>query len=226
MRMALFFLLVTSGLASAQPFQPLFNGKDFDGFHAFARPLPDGTTPDAWKAWSIKDGVVTCSGLPVSCLATKAEYENFTLKLKWKYPADALTRVKRPNSGVLVHVNGPDKVWPLSYEVQLANGDAGDLWLQEDIDKKFPRLDVVKERHDPRQPRRFIRLGGEAKKLDKPLGEWNSLEIYSGNGMLTIFVNGVQANDATGGSLSRGRIGFQSEGVEIQFKDVEIKVFK
>jgi hypothetical protein len=208
----------------ADEFQPLLKGNDFEGWHAYARPLPDGTQPDPWSVWSIKDGVVTCTGKPVSFLATKKDYENYTLKVKWKYPADALTRVKRPNSGVLIHCNGPDKIWPYSLEIQLANGDAGDIWLQDDENKKFPTLDVVKERHDPKQPRRFVRMGGETRHFEKALGEWNQYEIKCQGGEVTVSVNGEKANHATDGSLKKGRIGFQAEGVEIQFKDIEIKM--
>ena len=167
-----------------------------------------------------------CTGKPNGFLATDNEYENYTLKVKWRYPADALTKVKRPNSGVLIHINGPDKVWPQSLEIQLANGDAGDIWLQEDVDKKFPTLDVEKSRHDPKQSRRYIRMGGIEKKFDKPLGEWNQYEITCKDGAITVSVNGVFANEAKGGSLKKGRIGFQAEGIDVEFKEIEIKLLK
>jgi hypothetical protein len=226
MRTVVFACLALPSFASGQDAKPLFNGKDFEGWHAHARPQSDGTKPDPWSAWGMKDGVVVCAGKPVGFLATKTEYEDYTLKLKWRFPADALDRVKRPNSGVLIHVNGPDKVWPLSLEVQLANGDAGDLWLQEDVDKKFPSLDVVKERHDTKQPRRFVRLGGDTKHYETKLGEWNDYEITCRGGEVTVSVNGQKANHATGGSLKKGRIGFQAEGVEIHFKDVTVTALK
>ena len=212
--------------APANDFVPLFNGKDLSGWTAFARSSTDNPKPDALKSWTVDNGVIHCSGKPTGFLATEREFENYTLRVKWKYSADALTRVKRPNSGVLIHIQGPDKVWPLSYEVQLANGDTGDIWLQEDIDKKFPSLEVEKSRHDPKQPRRFIRIGGVEKSYEKPLGEWNQYEITCRGGAITVRVNGVLANETKDGSLKKGRIGFQAEGIEIEFKDIEIQKLK
>lgn len=214
-------LFITSD-SRAEDFKPLFNGKDFSGWTAFAKPAADNSKPDAWKTWTVEKGTIRCIGKPNGFLATEKEFENYTIRFQWKYPSDALTRVKRPNSGVLIHIQGPDKVWPLSYEMQLANGDAGDLWLQEDSDKKFPTLDVEKSRHDPKQPRRFIRIGGIEKSYEKPLGEWNLSEITCRGGAITVRINGVLVNESKDGSLKKGRIGFQSEGVEIEFRDVEI----
>lgn len=219
-------ILFTSISAYAEDFTPLFNRKDFTGWHAYARPSTDDPKPDAWKTWKAEIGIVKCTGKPNGFLATEKEYENYTLKVKWRYSADALTKVKRPNSGVLIHINGPDKVWPLSLEIQLANGDAGDIWLQEDVDKKFPTLDVEKSRHDPKQSRRFIRMGGIEKKYDKPLGVWNQYEITCKDGAITVSVNGVLANEAKNGSLKKGRIGFQAEGIDVEFKEIEIKLNK
>jgi hypothetical protein len=212
--------------SQVQKFKPLFNENDFSGWTAFARPTTDNPKPDPWKTWTAGRGVIRCSGKPNGFLATEKEWENYTLRFKWKYPADALTRVKRPNSGVLIHINGPDKVWPFSYEMQLANGDAGDIWLQEDIAKKFPTLDVEKSRYDPQQARRFIRIGGIEKSYDKPLGEWNQCEITCRGGAITVRINDILANESTDGSLKRGRIGFQAEGVEIEFRDIEILSLK
>jgi hypothetical protein len=219
-----FAFVVSFAISSrADDFVPLFNGKDFTGWHAFARPTADDAKPDPWKTWTAANGILKCTGKPNGFLATEKEYSDYTLRLKWRYPADALTKVKRPNSGVLVHINGPDKVWPLSLEMQLANGDAGDMWLQEDVDKTFPTLVVDKARHDPTQPRRFIRMGGVEKKYDKPVGEWNSMEMECKAGTVKLTVNGYLANEATDGSLKKGRIGFQAEGIDVEFKEIEIK---
>lgn len=222
------FLLISisSSFSHAGDFTPLFNGKDFTGWHAYARPTKDDTMPDAWKTWKVENAIIKSTGKPNGFLATEKEFENYTLRLKWRYLDDALTKVKRPNSGVLIHINGPDKVWPLSLEMQLANGEAGDIWLQDDIDKKFPTLDVEQSRHDPKQSRRFIRMGGVEKKYDKPLGEWNQMEITCQNGSVKLSVNGYLANEAKNGSLKKGRIGFQAEGVEVEFKEIEIQVQK
>jgi hypothetical protein len=196
-------LFTIANPALATDFVPLFNGKDLSGWTAFVRPSVDIPKPDALKCWTVNQGVLHCTGKPTGFLSTDKEFENYTLRVKWKYPSDAFSRVKRPNSGVLIHINGSNKVWPLSYEVQLANGDAGDLWLQEDDYKKFPSLEVEKARHDPKQPRRFIRIGGIEKSFEKPLGEWNQTEITCRGGAINVHVNGVLVNETKDGSLKR-----------------------
>ena len=85
---------------------------------------------------------------------------------------------------------------------------------------------AIASRHDPKQPRRFIRIGGVEKSYEKPLGEWNQYEITCRGGAITVRVNGVLANETKDGSLKKGRIGFQAEGVEIEFKDIEIQKLK
>ena len=55
------------------------------------------------------------------------------------------------------------------------------------------------------------------------VGEWNTTEAICQDGMITSKVNGTQV--ATGkGELMEGQIGLQSEGAEIHFKNIKIKV--
>jgi len=49
-------------------------------------------------------------------LITETEHENYVLKLKWRYPKD----LKAGNSGVLVHCQKENKVWPVCVESAVA----------------------------------------------------------------------------------------------------------
>ncbi len=218
--------LLLSVLAVAVPvaaadFVPLFNGKDTTGWTATLRPPKDkpDAKPDPKDTWSVEDGVLVCTGKPNGYLATAKEYGDYTLKLKWRYPADA----KAPNSGVLLHLTGPDKVWPNSVEVQLKHGFAGDFWRNADADGKVPALDVDAKRKDAadKTDRHFLRLAGTD--FEKPLGEWNECEITCAGGAITVTVNGKKANEATGGGLKAGRIALQSEGSAVEFRDIAIR---
>ncbi len=219
------FLSFTSCVVAADtaPVKPLFNGKDLTGWTTYLRPTKDDATPAPKKTWSIVDGTIVCTGKPNGFLATEAEYENYTLRLQWRYPATA----KAGNSGVLLHVNGPDAVWPHSIEAQLKSGTAGDLWLNADKDRVYPKIDVEASRKDAanKDGRRFFRIDKD-KPIEKPFGEWNDIEIICKGGAMTFTINGTKANVATGGSLKKGRIALQSEGAEIHFKGIAIQTGK
>ena len=52
----------------------LFNGKDLSGWvNANCAP----------ETWSIKDGVIRCTGIPTGAMRTEKQYENFVLEMDW-----------------------------------------------------------------------------------------------------------------------------------------------
>ena len=215
-------LAVTVLFAAASPaadppdgFTPLV-GKDLAGWTVVTKNKADGS-----KTWTFKDGVLSCTGKPTGCLLTEQEYENYTLRLEYRYlPTD----LKRPNGGVLLHCQKGDLFWPHSFEVQLAKGEAGDLWLQPDANKKLPKLTTPAEQVDGKnkEGRHFFRLKAAAD-VEKPVGEWNRLEVTCKADTITVSVNGVPTNRAAGASLTRGRIGLQAEGAAAEYRGVMLK---
>lgn len=215
---ALALLLASAVSAAAADFVPLFNGKDTTGWTATLRPPKDkpDSKPDPNDTWSVKDGVLRCSGKPNGYLATVKEYGDYTLKLKWRYAAGTV----KPNTGVLLHLTGPDRVWPQCVEVQLKDGFAGDFWRNPDAAGKMPALAGQNKDAADKSDRHFLRLGME--QFEKPLGEWNECEITTTGGAILVSVNGKRANTATGGALTKGRIALQSEGSPCEFRDIRL----
>jgi hypothetical protein len=221
--------LACLGLAGSSPaqekFTPLFNGKDTEGWTFTLRPPKDkpDSKPDPKDTWSVVDGVLKCTGKPNGYIATKAEYENYVLRVKWRFPAES----KGGNSGVLLHLRGPDKVWPNSVEAQLFAGRAGDLWLIADQEGKLPKLDIDLARKNPAnaEGRHYFRIPKDDV-IEKPFGEWNQYEITCQGGDVTLVVNGKKANEGKNGELKKGRIALQSEGAAVEFKDIEIRQLK
>lgn len=218
-------LFAAPALAADDKFTPLFNGKDTTGWTFFLRPpanTPDAK-PDPKDTWSVKDGVLVCTGKPNGYVVTEKEYGDYVLRLKWRFPKES----KGGNSGVLLHCTGEDRVWPNSVEAQLAAGQAGDFWLIADKAGKLPKLDIDAARKDEKnkEGRHFFRLNKE-EKVEKPFGEWNEYEITCKGGDITLVVNGKTVNEGKGGELKKGRIALQSEGAPIEFKDIEIKAIK
>ena len=214
--------VLASGSAAEDGFTPLFNGKDFAGWKAFGRAAKDApTTPiDPKDSWKVADGVLIGTGKPTGYLVTEKEYADYTLKLKWRYPAD----LKAGNSGVLLHCQKDDKVWPRSIEVQQRSGRAGDFWLNVPPDVK---LDVDPARRDADdKTMRHIWRDPKDGDLEKPFGEWNDFEITCQGGDIAVLLNGKKVNEGKNGTLTKGRIALQAEGTAIEFKDILIRSIK
>ncbi len=226
MRLALTFVFaalpgVLAAGAGGDP-TPLFNGKDLAGWKAFGRAAKDGpTTTDAAKdSWTVADGVLKCTGKPTGYLVTEKEFSDYELALKWRYPAG----LKGGNSGVLVHVQKGDAVWPACVEAQLRAGRAGDLWLQTAAEVKLT-VDPARRDADDKTNRHVWRAPKD-EAVERPTGEWNDYRIVCRGGSIEVAVNGRVVNGGTECNLTRGRIALQSEGTEIEFKDVMIRGVK
>lgn len=180
--------------------------------------LFDGKNLDAWTfhlndngkmedVWSIVDGVIVCKGNPIGYIRTKADYTNYVLKLEWRF--NPKTK-KAGNSGVLLRVQAPDKVWPKSVEAQLQHENAGDFW---NIDE-FP-MKTIAERLNGRNTKK-------THMAERPLGEWNEYEIIVDHAKVVLRVNGETLNQAWDVAEIPGKIALQSEGAEIHFRNIRL----
>jgi hypothetical protein len=184
----------------------LFNGTDLSGWEPI---VPDASKEGIEPAavWSVKDGVLICKGTPPGYIRTKDKHTNFILRLQWRFNPQTK---KAGNSGVLFRMTGEDKVWPKSLEAQLMSGNAGDFYGIGGF-KYSGDSTRQKDRHTPR-----------THSAERPVGEWNEYEIIVNKGEVILNVNGEELNRATGVEEVPGFIGLQSEGVEIQFRDIRI----
>lgn len=203
---------ILAGLAWAAPKPiPLFNGKDLTGWTHYlwdSQAQQQDTTTPMSAVWSVKDGILICQGKPVGYIRTDKEYENYRLTLEWRWPAGT----EGGNSGVLVHTTTPNALgpWPKSIEVQLAKGNAGDFWV-------IGTTIEVENAETRRQGRRHINLTDGS---EKPIGEWNKMEIECRGDEIKVWVNGDFVNHATKASERRGAISLQSEGALIHFRNI------
>jgi hypothetical protein len=58
--------------------------------------------------------------------------------------------------------------------------------------------------------------------VEKPVGEWNILEVICDGDRITNKLNGVVVNVGTKASHTRGKILFQSEGAEVFFRKIDL----
>ena len=196
----------------------LFNGKDLSGWKRFLDPKnPKTKDIDLDKFWTVKDGVIHCDGSVNGYIITDKDYENYTLRVQWRW-GDSAKEKKNPNSGVFVHVVGEDKIWPKAVEAQLMADHAGDFWLVDGF-----KLKIDESRHDPNSARHYLRAKDD---IEKPRGEWNQYEITCKGNTVKLVINGQTVNEGTEAELTKGKILLQSEGAEIHFRNIELKAIK
>ncbi len=192
---------------------PLFNGKDLTGWRVYLDPRKK-TEPE--KIWSVKDGVIHCDGSVFGYLITEKEYGDYVLALQWRWGKKMVGKGR--NSGVFVHVIGPDKIWPKAVEAQLMANHAGDFWLVDNF-----KLDVDPARQDKKTPRHYYRMKDH---VEKEIGEWNQYVITCKGDTVRLEINGQLVNEGKNAEVTRGKILLQSEGAEIEFRDIVLKHLK
>jgi hypothetical protein len=178
----------------------LWNGKDLTGWTAVT-----DKDKDASETWSVKDGVIVCTGKPRGYLRTNDVYKDYRLRLQWRWTD------KPGNSGVFVHGSEEDKVWPHCYEAQLASGNAGEL--RANGGALFTKTSTAAEKSRPK-------LAGSSERTP---GEWNDYEIVCKGGRVELTVNGVRQNALEKATLKSGWIALQSEGGAIEFRAITLE---
>ena len=202
-----------SPAAEPTPAVDLFNGKNLEGWVGH---LVDANvkTEDVWQ---VKDGVLVCRGAPLGYLASKESFQDFELKLEWRWAPGQ----PAGNSGVLLRIAGkPIGFMPKCVEAQLKHGSAGDIWAFRGFALTGPadrlrKVDKHKELGD------FVGTA-KLKDAEKQPGEWNVYSIRLVGDKLTLQVNGEAVNEATGCEALAGPIGLQSEGGEIHFRNITL----
>ncbi len=178
----------------------LFNGKDLNNWVFY---LKDPAVDPA-KVFTIQNGVIHIKGDPFGYMRTKAGYEDYKLHVEWRYPTEAT------NSGVFVHAQPPDTIWLKCIECQLKAGSAGDFVCMNGAD--------MTERTDKTK----MSVKKLAESSEKPVGEWNTMEVICKGNTIEVSVNGTLQNKGTNLNVVKGSICLQSEGKDIEFRNVNI----
>jgi len=179
----------------------LFNGRNFDGLTFVSR----SNTPAA-ETWSVTNGVIHCSGKSIGYLRTEKSFREYRLTVEWRFVKIA---PKADNTGVLVHIQLPDKVWPACVQVQGKHDNQGDLFLMAGAESKEHRgMDA-----NTPLPKR-----GPAN--EKPVGEWDAVVAVCEGNSVKAFVNGKLMNETTECTLASGFIGIQNEGAELEIRKI------
>lgn len=214
-------LAVTSQHAFSQT-KALFNGKDLKGWHIDVPEMDKN--PNAVNPFLVRNGLLVSLGTPGGHLITDAQHENFRFTFQYRFAR------KPGNCGALVFVSKPRdlyEMFPKSIEIQLMNQNAGDFWcIQEDI-----TVPDMEKRRGPKEKwgvngDKLRRIPNLTDGTEKPLGEWNSMVIECVKNSIKVWLNGVLVNYGYDATASKGQIALQSEGSEVEFKDVKLTPIK
>jgi len=191
----------------------LFNGKDLTGWKWYGRIA----TTKLEDVWTVKNGVLHCKALAADAtgyMDMDKEYKNFVLTVEYRH-------VTAGNGGTYICIHGTEKVFPNAIQIQGMSGNVGDLINQ--------NTGMTKMTTDPARTRVSgtdvftSRLKPPAgKQAEMPVGEWNTLVITMEKGNLSVTNNGVLLNTAADVAPDSGKIGFQAEGAEMEFRKVEL----
>lgn len=255
MKKNILLLLAVCLIAStAYSQKKLFNGKNLKNWdiHLGApikgfEDLAKKATPESTYQVVEVDGqkMIRVSGDIFASLATKSEFENYHLRLEFKW-GEKVYGMR--NSGLLYHSYGDFGAafgtWMANIEHQLMHDNLGDTYLMANTyceSKVIKSGDGKNYMYDPQgQPLSFSETdnGRSIKKAfdaEKPLGQWNTVDLYCYGQTVIHVVNGQAVMVNTNCSklengkkvpLTKGKIQLQSEGGEFYIRKIEVKKIK
>lgn len=201
-------LLLIAGCSTRQV--PLFNGNDLDNWIIYT----GGEQVDPESMFWVEEGMIRTSGKPNGYIRTLETYSNFKLHVEWRWLEEPT------NSGVLIHVQGRDMIWPNAIECQLMHEHAGDLVLigkGAGVTVKDSTYLVMSEEN------RYIIIPKQQEVSEHAPGQWNSYDITSLDGSIEVMVNGELQNEGSDMTLTEGYILLQSEGSPMQFRNIYLE---
>lgn len=193
--------------AAGEKFQPLFNGKNLDGW------VRVNTAP---STWSVKDKMLICTGKPIGELRTEKMYQNFILELEWRHMKP------RGNAGVFVwadDITAKGVPFHRSVEVQVLENAYGNTRSHTTHGDIFPI-------HGAKMTPTNGRGGSRAFPTEfrsKPSPEWNHYRIECRDGNISLAVNGKVVTRGKNASPRKGYICLESEGGIVHYRDIKIQ---
>lgn len=215
---AVFISILIPGIAAAEPdvpnleFVDLFNGKNLDGW------VDVNTSPETW---SVKDGLIVCTGHPIGVMRSEKQYENFILVIEWRHMEAG------GNSGVFLWSDAkPQGRLPKGMEVQMleleypyvhANKDGTPKHLGYVSGELFGAggLKAI-----PQNPRGTRSMSHEMRCKGK--GEWNRYVVVAVDGTVKLSINGKFVNSIRDADLRKGYLCLESEGAEVHFRKIQL----
>ena len=211
-------LLATSSELAADDagFVPMFNGRDLSGWvNANCAP----------ETWSVREGVIHCTGQPTGALRTERQYENFILEAEWRHLSSG------GNSGIFIWgtpIAAPGVPFLRGIEVQVLDHGYAEQYEKETGKKSdwfTTHGDVFPIHGATMKP--FGRHHGDrsfpSEERSKRSPEWNHYRIICTNGVIRLHVNGREVSGGEDCNYRKGYLALESEGAPVEFRNVKIK---
>jgi len=191
-------------------FVPMFNGKDLTGW------VNANCSPETW---TVKDGVICCTGKPTGALRTEKQYENFIMEAEWRHLS------KGGNSGIFIWgtpISATGQPFLRGIEVQVLENDypakGKNEWYTTHGDVFPIHGATMKPIGKFKGQRNF-----PSEERSKPSPEWNHYRIECNNGSLRLHVNGKEVSGGDECNYRKGYLALESEGAPVEFKNVRIR---
>tara|TARA_B100000700_G_scaffold169120_1_gene186762 strand:- start:539 stop:1711 length:1173 start_codon:yes stop_codon:yes gene_type:complete len=204
---ALGLLAIGSLAAEEAEFQLLFNGKDLSGW------VPVNTAP---STWSVRDGMIICSGKPIGELRTERMYQNFIMEVEWRHMKP------KGNAGIFVwadDITARGQPFHRSIEVQVLENSYGNTRGYTTHGDIFPI-------HGAKMTPINGRGGSRAFPVElrsKPSPEWNHYRIVCNDGNISLAVNGKVVTRGKEANPRKGYICLESEGGIVHYRNLRIR---
>jgi Domain of Unknown Function (DUF1080) len=240
---------------AAEPWVPLFNGRNLDGWYTFLQKHGKNSDPD--RVITIEDGTIHLykhaadgSNVVMGYIGTTKEYANYHLRFQYRWGTKKFEpryKMKR-DAGLYYHILGADAVWPRALQFQIEETNVGDLialhgltvdtWI--DPKTKSAEIPAYQSPANGGEPRV---LGGRGIAYQRHLaGEfevdgWNTVEVIARGDSTVHILNGHVVNQGgnvrltdpakpeTTRPIKSGRIALEIEAAEIFFRNVEMQNF-
>jgi hypothetical protein len=214
----------------AQGWIRLFRGGNTADFYSHtATGQTDGPFPSS--TFKVTGDTIRVSGNPTGHLAFKQVFSHYHVRVQMRHEAAG-------NAGMLLHVREKEPslgVYPRSLEMQGNTSGMGELWTIGGITVDVRKKAGTTNQYDPNGT---VSAHGDAQGRQckgltakvNPLKQWDTLEakVYGAdsiehivNGMTTIKYSKIRAGTTP---INNGQIVWQSEGVEVWYKMLEIKL--
>ena len=189
---------------------------------------------------------IRISGETYGALITQAEYDNYHLRFQCRWGSRRWPpRPDAPrDTGCCYHSVGPHGAsygfWMRSFEFQIQEADVGDFYSLAGV-----IVDVTATPTDPANPKSDLRYAPtaptvvgstrrviKAATVERPLGEWNTLDllclgqtsVHVVNGQMMVVLTGLRQKSGAGEMpLTRGKLQFQSEAAEVYYRAMAIR---
>ena len=198
---------MSTAFADDESFKPMFNGRDLSGW------VNVNCSPETW---SVRDGMIACTGRPVGAMRTERQYENFVMEVEWRHLKSG------GNAGIFIWsspLGAPGVPFLRSIEVQVLDHGYGDTDSHTTHGDVFPiHGSTMKPFGRHKEMRSF-----PSESRSKPSPEWNHYRIVCEAGVIRLHVNGKEVSGGEDCVWRKGYIGLESEGSPTEWRNLRIK---